>query len=204
MKGRKFNGVRGWAGKPSHPPLTDVPVAAYVIVGAFDLISYLGAGTAWDREFYQAATFVLVAGALVSLGTATTGFFDWWRSSEPDTQARRTLNAHAVIMVTVTVIVLVDLGLRWLRYHSGLQPPGAVLGISLAAAVLVALGSTYGGTLVFGYGLQCSKRAGTTPSGTVPKPTPSRVAMASTSCNPQWPLVGGEQRQCLIPMVDRP
>jgi uncharacterized membrane protein len=152
MKGRRFNGVRGWAGKPTHPPLTDVPVAAYVIVGAFDVISYIGSRTAWSREFYQAATLVLVAGALVSLGTATTGFFDWWRSSEPGTQARRTINAHAVIMLTVTVLVLVDLGLRWLRYHPALQPPASVLGLSLAAAVLVALGSTYGGTLVFGYG----------------------------------------------------
>jgi uncharacterized membrane protein len=152
MKGRQFNGVRGWAGKPTHPPLADVPVAAYVIAGTFDIISYIGAHTAWSREFYQAATFVLVAGALVSLGTATTGFFDWWRSSEPGTQARRTINAHAPIMVTVTVLVLVDLGLRWLRYHSALQRPAAVLGLSLAA-VLVAMGSTYGGTLVFAYRL---------------------------------------------------
>lgn len=152
MRGRKFKGVRGWAGKPTHPPLTDVPIGAYVIAAAFDVISFIGSHTAWSREFYQAATFVMIAGALVSLGTVFTGVFDWWQSSEPGTQARRTINAHALIMVCVTLIVLTDLGLRWLRYHPAPQPPAAVLGLSLAAAVLVAVGSTYGGSLVFAYG----------------------------------------------------
>jgi hypothetical protein len=42
MRGRSFNGVRGWAGKPLHPPLTDIPVGAYVLAAAFDLISAVG------------------------------------------------------------------------------------------------------------------------------------------------------------------
>ena len=28
LKGRKFKGLRGFAGKPFHPPLTDIPVGA--------------------------------------------------------------------------------------------------------------------------------------------------------------------------------
>ena len=31
LRGRKFKGLRGWAGKPTHPPLTDFPVAAYLL-----------------------------------------------------------------------------------------------------------------------------------------------------------------------------
>ena len=153
VRGRAFKGVRGFAGKPSHPPLTDVPIGAYVLAAAFDVISFIGGGrTAWSREFYQAATFVLIGGALVSLAAAFTGFWDWWRSSEPGTQARRTINAHASLMIGVTLIVLVDLALRWLRYHALASPPAAVLGLTLAAASIVALGATYGGTLVFDYG----------------------------------------------------
>jgi uncharacterized membrane protein len=152
FKGRQFKGLRGWAGKPSHPPLTDIPVTAYVLAGGFDLASFIGRHTSWSREFYQTATFVLIAGAFVSLGTALTGFWDWWRSSEAGTQARRTINTHATIMITVTAIVLVDLGLRWLRYHSAGQPPAVVVALSLAAAALVAIGATYGGTMVFAYG----------------------------------------------------
>ena len=36
VRGRKFKGLRGWAGKPFHPPLTDVPVGAYMLAAAFE------------------------------------------------------------------------------------------------------------------------------------------------------------------------
>jgi len=152
FRGRTFKGLRGWSGKPLHPPLTDIPIGAYVIAAAFDLISFIGDNTAWQREFYQAATFTFIAGALVSLGAVGTGVWDRWRSSEAGTQARRTINAHALLMVATTILVLVDLGLRWFRYHSLPGPTPALLGLSLATAVVVSIGATYGGTLVFGYG----------------------------------------------------
>ena len=152
FRGRTFKGLRGWSGKPLHPPLTDVPIGAYVIAAAFDVISFIGDHTAWQREFYQAATFTLIAGALVSLGAVATGLWDRWRSSEAGTQARRTINAHALLMVIMTVVVLVDLGLRWFQWHSLPGPDATLLGLSLAAAVVAAVGATYGGTLVFGYG----------------------------------------------------
>lgn len=152
FKGREFKGLRGFSGKPLHPPLTDVPIGAYVIAAAFDVISFVGDHTAWQREFYQAATFVFIAGALVSLGAVVTGLWDRWRSSEAGTQARRTINAHALLMVVMTLLVLVDLGLRWFRYHGLTGPTSALLGLSLAAAVMATVGATYGGTLVFGYG----------------------------------------------------
>ena len=64
FRGREFKGLRGFSGKPLHPPLTDVPIGVYVIAAAFDVISFCGDGTAWQREFYQAATFVFIVGAL--------------------------------------------------------------------------------------------------------------------------------------------
>ena len=33
--------LRGWSGKPTHPPLTDIPVAAYVLGATFDTVSVL-------------------------------------------------------------------------------------------------------------------------------------------------------------------
>ena len=42
LKGRTFKGLRGWSGKPLHPPLTDIPIGAYVIVAALDLLSAIG------------------------------------------------------------------------------------------------------------------------------------------------------------------
>ena len=152
LRGRKFKGLRGWAGKPLHPALTDIPVGAYMLVGAFDLISFLGRHQAWARDFYRAATFAIIGGAIVSVPTALTGFWDWWKSTEKGTQARRTVNAHGWTMVTVTVLVLVDIALRWFRYDSEAHTPGCVLALSLVAAILTILGGTIGGSITYDYG----------------------------------------------------
>jgi hypothetical protein len=66
---------------------------------------------------------MLISGVLVSLGTVLTGVFDGWQSSEAGAQPLRTINANALIMVCVTLIVLTDLGLRWLRYHPASSSP---------------------------------------------------------------------------------
>src|SRR5918999_5778622 len=88
---RKFKGLRGWSGKPLHPPLTDLPITAYVLAAVFDLISYVaaygndaaeGADSGVAHDFFVAATYVIIAGAIVSLGAALTGFWDWWKGVE--------------------------------------------------------------------------------------------------------------------------
>ena len=152
LKGREFRGLRGWAGKPFHPPLTDIPVAAYIFVASFDLISLLGKSQPWGREFYRAATFTLIGGAAVSLLTALTGFWDWLRSTEPGNQARRTVNAHAWTMITVTVLVLVNLAVRWFQLWDKPSAPAGLVALSVVIALLTTFGSTIGGELVFDYG----------------------------------------------------
>lgn len=152
MRGRSFKGLRGFAGKPSHPPLTDIPIGAYVLVAVFDAVSYVaGAGSSAARELFVAGTYVIIAGAAVSLLTALTGFWDWLRSTEPGTQARRTANWHMTVMLAVTSIVFADIVVRLTqRDHPSVS--GIVLGLSLAAGLLVAFGAMYGGALVFQYG----------------------------------------------------
>jgi uncharacterized membrane protein len=152
VKGRTFKGLRGWSGKPLHPPLTDVPVVAYLFAAVFDVLSVLlrSGHTDLSRELWHAATWVLLGGAAVSVLAALTGWADWHRSSQVGTQARRTVNTHAVLMITVTVLVLLDLALRLGSARSA--TPGGLALLSVVAAALVMLGSTYGGTLVFDYG----------------------------------------------------
>jgi uncharacterized membrane protein len=135
-----------------HPPLTDVPVGAYMLVAAFDIISIAGQHHPWARDFYRAGTFALVAGGAVSLFAALTGFWDWLRSTEAGTQARRTANAHALTMVTVTVLVLGGIGTRIFAYPGHQYTPVVPLVLSLAAALLTVLGGTIGGTLAYDYG----------------------------------------------------
>jgi uncharacterized membrane protein len=153
MRGRKFKGLRGWAGKPLHPPLTDIPIAAYLFVAAFDVISFVG-GTdhGWSRDFYRAASFTLIGGAAVSVLAALTGFADWLTSTPKGTQARRTANAHALAMVTVTVLVLGDIALRVFGSWDDLAAPGGITALSVVIALLVSAGAAIGGTLVYEYG----------------------------------------------------
>jgi uncharacterized membrane protein len=152
LRGRKFKGPRGWAGKPLHPPLTDIPVAAYIFGAVFDVISVLGRRQPWAGDYFRAGTYVFVGGALVSVFAALTGFWDWWKSSEKGTQARRTINAHAWTMITVTVLTLVDIAIRLNVYNTRTSPNAAILILSLVIAGLVSFGALYGGAMVYEYG----------------------------------------------------
>lgn len=152
LRGRAFKGPRGWAGKPLHPPLTDVPVGGYVLAAAFDLISVVGGDhEAWARDFYRAASFALIGGAVLSVFAALTGFWDR-KTTERGTQARRTVNAHALTMVTVTVLVLVGIAVRAIWFWDEQSTPFIALVLTVLAAALTFLGGTLGGSLAYDYG----------------------------------------------------
>lgn len=160
LKGRKFKGLRGWAGKPFHPPLTDIPVACYVLAALFDVVSYAKDGETIAHDFFISATHVLVVGYAVGILAALTGFWDWWKGMEREsggvigkakrTQAWRTANWHMTVMVTTQVIVLIDILIRLKNWDDG-QTSLTILALSLVAAGLVSFGATYGGSLVYDY-----------------------------------------------------
>lgn len=76
LAGREYRGLRGWAGKPFHPPLTDVPITAYLFAAGFDVLSIAigSAHQAVSRQLFLAASWTIVGGAAVSLLTALTGW----------------------------------------------------------------------------------------------------------------------------------
>lgn len=152
-KGREFKGLRGFAGKPFHPPLTDIPIAAYLFAAVFDALSLAlyGSHEAVARELFLAATWVLIGGAAFSVLAALTGWADWHRGSTPGTQSRRTVNTHAIIMLSVTTLILVDLAVRLSQLDAEQTPVVCVI-LSVVAAALVTLGAAFGGALVFEQG----------------------------------------------------
>lgn len=153
VRGRSFKGLRGLSGKPFHPPLTDIPIAAYLFAAVFDVLSVIlhSAHPQVGTELFHAATWTFLGGAAVSVLAALTGWADWRTSSSPGTQARRTINTHAIIMIIVTVLALVDIGIR-LGLHDRKSTPGGLAVLSVLAAVLVTVGASFGGSLVFDYG----------------------------------------------------
>ena len=154
LKGRTFKGLRGLAGKPFHPPLTAIPIAAYVFAALFDVLSAVlhHGHQRLGTELLHAATWLFLGGAAVSVLAALTGWADWHRSSEPGTQARRTINTHALIMITVTVLTLVDLAVRLTALSDRASAPVGLAVVSVVIALLVTVGATNGGSLVFDYG----------------------------------------------------
>jgi uncharacterized membrane protein len=55
-------------------------------------------------------------------------------------------------MVTVTVLALGDIGWRVNDYHSQFVTPVGIMVLSIVVALLVSVGATYGGSLVYDYG----------------------------------------------------
>ncbi|SES00915.1 Uncharacterized membrane protein [Lentzea xinjiangensis] len=151
LRGRKAHGLRGLAGKPLHPPLTDIPVGAYVLAAAFDVISVLTGGEL-AADLYRAGTFALIGGGAVSLLAAATGVADWLGSTPRRTQAWRTVNAHALVMTIVTLVVLATIALRLTVYADATATPAPVLVLSLVAAGLTGIGAAIGGSLVYDHG----------------------------------------------------
>jgi uncharacterized membrane protein len=162
LKGGTFHGIRGWPGKPRHPQLTDFPVVCYVLAAVFDVISFVGHGSGtgvrpFARDFFMAGTYVIIAGAAVSVATITTGLWDWRKgiAREPtgplgrakDTQVWRTINTHMAIMLTVTSIATVDIIVRLLQLDVHYATVSVML-LSLIIGSLVAIGAAYGGSLV--------------------------------------------------------
>ena len=86
------------------------------------------------------------------MATALTGLWDAKESSEAGTQARRTINTHATIMITATVLALITVIWRLSVYGDELSTPVGILVLSLLVAGLVTIGATFGGTLVYDYG----------------------------------------------------
>ena len=122
LKGRTFKGLRGWSGKPLHPPLTDFPIAAYVFAAVFDVFvahrrqaSRLGARSSGTPVPSHSS-----AVPRCRYSPRSPALWDAWKSSEAGTQARRTINTHATIMVTVTVLALADIAWRLNDYHTEL------------------------------------------------------------------------------------
>lgn len=154
FKGRKFKGLRGFAGKPFHPPLTDLPVACYTLVAVFDLISYISytrnEASTLAHDFFISGTHVIVVGAIVTVPTILTGFWDWLKSTPARSQVWRTANFHMAIMLTMSMLVAANILLR-LGYWEGGYSELLVTILSVIIATLVAIGATYGGALVYDY-----------------------------------------------------
>jgi uncharacterized membrane protein len=139
--------LRGFPGKPLHPPLTDASIGAYTAGVAMLVAGRLGI------ESEQMAVGSLIAisvGLLLATPTALTGLLDWLALPK-GTPARTVATVHLLTMVTATVLF----ALTWLAQRPGYDDAevrvlALVLGLAAEGALVV--GGYLGGTIVFVYG----------------------------------------------------
>jgi uncharacterized membrane protein len=145
--------MKGWAGKPSHPPLTDASIGAYTGGAAMLVLGALGVE---EEQMAHGALLAISGGLILALPTALTGLLDWLDIPKR-TPAKTLATIHLLTMLSATVLFAVTWLAQRPGYNDGeVRTLGWVLG--LGAEALLAAGGFIGGSLVFVYGVRVLKR----------------------------------------------
>jgi uncharacterized membrane protein len=141
--------LRGLAGHPLHPPLTDATIGLYTFAAGAALLSWLGVSpdnlaTAW--------WLALVGGLIVTAPTALTGFADWLTISR-GTPLWRTATLHLSAMLAATVAFAIAAGAGHADYVDRSVSGGSLV-LTLIGYGVMALGGWLGGAIVFVHGMR--------------------------------------------------
>ena len=149
MKGLKHFLQGRWLGHPLHPALVHVPVAGFVTVLIFDVLSQFGQG---NNAFVQISFYAIALGLLAVLAVVPAGLADWW-DIKPGRPARTLGLAHMLFNLGSTALWLINLILRWNTYQQVASVETIPLLLSLAATALLMVGGYLGGRLVYEHGI---------------------------------------------------
>jgi len=132
--------VKGFAGKPSHPPLTDVSIGAYS-VGVAMLVA--GAAGVEQQAMAKGALLAISGGLIVAIPTTLTGLLDYF--DLPKRTAPRTLATyHLFVMLAATALFAATWVVQRPGYLDGeITTLGLLLGS--AAFALLVIGGMLGG-----------------------------------------------------------
>ena len=134
-------------GHPLHPALTDVPLGAWTVMVAADLLALFT--RAVPPVAGDVALGVGIAGALAA---AVAGYTDF---HETVGQERRAGMLHGLLMTLVVVVMLVSLAMRLAAPSTR---TGAVM-LALVGWLLAVVGGYLGGHLTFRYGTMVNRNA---------------------------------------------
>jgi uncharacterized membrane protein len=141
--------VTGPYGHPFHPMLVTIPIGAWVISFAFDVLSRVAEeGFVYARGAY----WLILIGVVGAVAAAVTGTLDLLGVAR-GTRAWRTGVTHLVINDTVIVFFVVSFLLR--RSDNGTEPASVgLLILSGVALALLAVSGWLGGKLAYTYGVR--------------------------------------------------
>jgi uncharacterized membrane protein len=133
---------------PSHPMFVHFPVAYYIAVLVFDVMTRISP----NPGLVFAATALIIGAFVASAFAVTTGLVDW-SGMVRGSRKRRWATTHMVLQLTTFAFFAVSLILRFPNRH---DPRASATWIVLEAlGVLVLLvGQWFGGTLVYEMGMR--------------------------------------------------
>jgi len=141
--------LKGLAGHPLHPPLTDATIGTYTFATAAAVLSRLGVS---EHNMATAWWLALVAGLIVSAPTALAGFVDWLDIST-GTPLWRTATLHLSVMLTATILFAITALAGHSDYVDGTIGGGSLI-LTLVAFATLTLGGWLGGAIVFVHGMR--------------------------------------------------
>lgn len=171
--------LKGWPGKPSHPPLTDASIGAYTVGVAMLVLGALGVE---EEPMAHGALLAIGGGLALAAPTALTGLLDWLDIPKA-TPTRTTATVHLLAMVTATVLFAVTFLAQLDGYDEGRVETLAVVA-GLAAQAVLTLGGYIGGSIVFVYGVRVLKRPETRVGDAL---IPGRAERAQADPHPHEP-----------------
>jgi nitrite reductase/ring-hydroxylating ferredoxin subunit/uncharacterized membrane protein len=136
-----------WLGEPLHVILTDVPVGAWTVAIAFDLLDSVRA----SDEFEIAADISIALGLIGAVGAAVTGVVDW---SDVDPPARRTGFIHGLLNLSATALFGTSLVLRKNRSRKAGHACAAM------GYAVMTYAAHLGGKMVYDYQVGVDRAAG--------------------------------------------
>jgi uncharacterized membrane protein len=151
--------IKGFAGKPSHAPLTDVSIGAYtvgvlmLILGYIDVLGSIGVD---ESAFATGSMLAISGGLLVAVPTTLTGLLDWADLSK-GSRARTLANYHLIVMVLATATFVATWFLQRPGYMDGEVTTNGLIAGCVALGLLT-LGGTLGGALAYVYGVRVVKQ----------------------------------------------
>jgi nitrite reductase/ring-hydroxylating ferredoxin subunit/uncharacterized membrane protein len=135
-------------GHPLHPPLTDLPLGAWIVAVVVDLLHLANASVP-----SAAGDLALLIGVIGGLAAAAAGYTD---HHETYGHERRYATLHGFLMTLVLIVMTISLLLRW---KGGASVHGLAVALGVIGLVTALFAGYLGGDLTFGIGTMVNHNA---------------------------------------------
>jgi uncharacterized membrane protein len=142
-----------WLKHPLHPLLVHIPTALWPAALVFDILSMLGVG---GNAMVQTSFYSILFGLVVVLLAAPAGLADWL-DIRPGKPAKNMGLIHAGINVTVTVVQIANLALRWGTFSAATAVDTLPMILSLVSTLALLVSGYIGGRMVYDQGISIAR-----------------------------------------------